>query len=102
MCSLVGLRGLVNAVNQGIGFRFANLTDVYDINFLPGAAKYHDLPGLLALSAPTKLWLSGEGKQAPPLIQAAYAASGKADYLTVIPTDSGDAASAAVKWLLRE
>jgi hypothetical protein len=34
------------------GFRFADLEDVYDIDFMPGAAKYDDLPGLLALSGP--------------------------------------------------
>ena len=45
------------------GFRFSRLSDVYDVDFVPGAVKYHDLPGLLALAAPTRLWLAGEGKE---------------------------------------
>ncbi|MCP4261163.1 MAG: acetylxylan esterase [Planctomycetes bacterium] len=35
------------------GFRFADLKDVYDVNFVPGAAKYNDLPGVLAAGAHT-------------------------------------------------
>jgi dienelactone hydrolase len=39
------------------GFRFEKLPDVWHADFLPGAVKYGDLPGLLALAAPTPLWL---------------------------------------------
>jgi dienelactone hydrolase len=35
------------------GFRFSRLQDVRDVNFLPGGAKYGDLPGLIALAGPT-------------------------------------------------
>ncbi|MCH7729638.1 MAG: acetylxylan esterase, partial [Planctomycetes bacterium] len=42
------------------GFRFADLTTYKDINFLPGAVKYGDLPALLALSAPNNLFIAGE------------------------------------------
>jgi dienelactone hydrolase len=41
-------------------FRFAKLLDYRDPQFLPGAAKYLDLPGLLALNAPYPLWVAGE------------------------------------------
>lgn len=41
------------------GFRFST-TGIYDPNFLPGAVKYGDMPTLLALTAPTPLWLAGE------------------------------------------
>ena len=81
-------------------FRFAGLNDVYDINFMPGAAKYDDLPGLLALAAPTPLWLAGEGKEAPPIVKAAFAAAGKAENLTTFSGASQDAAVQAVEWLL--
>jgi hypothetical protein len=47
-------RGARAAIDTS-GFRFAQLTDVYDAGFLPGAAKYGDLPGLLALAAPARL-----------------------------------------------
>ena len=42
------------------GFRFAGLTAIDDPDFLPGGAKYLDLPGIAALSAPLPLWLAGE------------------------------------------
>ena len=41
------------------GFRFAQ-TGLHDVSFLPGAVKYGDMPGLLALTAPTPMWLTGE------------------------------------------
>ena len=34
------------------GFRFANLKNHWDANFLPGAVKYGDIAGLLTLNAP--------------------------------------------------
>ena len=34
------------------GFRFADVTDIHSPDFLPGGAKYGDLPGMLSLSAP--------------------------------------------------
>jgi len=82
------------------GFRFADLKDVYDVNFMPGAAKYDDLPGLLALSAPTRLWLAGEGKEAPPIVNTAFIAAGGLENLTVFSGESRDIAKAAVEWLL--
>ena len=63
------------------GFRFADLEDIYDIDFMPGAAKYDDLPGLLALAAPTKLLLAGEGKEPPEIVKAAFNAAEKAENL---------------------
>jgi len=84
------------------GFRFADLKDVYDVNFLPGAAKYDDLPGLLALSAPMRLWLAGEGKEVPPIVSAAFMAAGGLENLTIFSGESRDAAKAAVEWLLSQ
>lgn len=81
-------------------FRFAGLDDVYDIDFMPGAAKYDDLPGLLALAAPVRLWLAGEGVETPPIVKAAFAAAGNAESLTTFSGASQDAAGQAVKWLL--
>jgi len=93
---------VVRAVVNTEGFRFAGLTDVYDINFMPGAAKYDDLPGLLALAAPTRIWLAGEGKEALPLVEAAYAAADNPENLTVFSGTSRDVARQAVAWLLGE
>ena len=43
------------------GFRFGDLRSYRDPNFLPGAVKYGDVPGLLKL-AKGPLWLAGEDK----------------------------------------
>jgi len=67
---------------------------------MPGAAKYDDLPGLLALSAPTQLWLAGEGKEAPRIVNTAFIAAGEFDNLTMFSGESRDVAKAAVEWLL--
>lgn len=42
------------------GFRFAALRDRRHVDFVPGAVKYGDLPGLLSLSDATKLTVLGE------------------------------------------
>jgi hypothetical protein len=81
-------------------FRFADLKDVYDVNFVPGAAKYNDLPGVLALLAPTRLWLAGEGEEIPSIVEAAYAAAGEGTNLTTFAGEARDAAKAVVQWLL--
>ena len=58
------------------GFRFGKLLDYRDIHFLPGGAKFGDLPGMLALGAPGPLWLAGEGPSAPELLQRIYRLAG--------------------------
>ena len=44
------------------GFRFGKVLDYRDPMFLPGGAKYLDLPGMISLNTPHALWLKGEGK----------------------------------------
>lgn len=83
------------------GFRFARLSACHDPDFLPGGAKYLDLPGILALSSPHQLWLAGEGPEAPPLVAAAYQAAGHPERLTVFDGEKEDRTAAAVQWLLR-
>jgi len=77
------------------GFRFGRVTDYRDPNFLPGGAKYGDVPGLLALGAPGKAWVSGESD--PLLTKRVYAAAQATSALTLAP--NGDRAVAAA-WLL--
>ena len=93
---------VARAVIDTEGFRFNRLDDVYDIDFMPGATKYDDLPGLLALAAPTRIWLAGEGKEAPPVVRTAFAAAGKVGNLTTFSGASKDTAEQAVEWLLSE
>ncbi len=64
------------------GFRFGQLLNYRSPDFLPGGAKYLDVPGLLALGAPQPLWLAGEGAD-PSLPVKAYRAAGQADRLSV-------------------
>lgn len=85
------------AIDTG-GFRFASLGRFDDPMFFPGAVKYGDLPALLALGAPNRLWLAGE-PAGPGAAAGAYSAAGAAGAVTV-PTGSPDALSAAA-WIVR-
>jgi hypothetical protein len=86
------------AIDTG-GFRFAGLKSIGDVSFLPGGAKYGDLPGMLALGAPGELWLAGENA-APPLVKAAYDAAG-AGAVKVYTGPANEKAASAVDWLSR-
>ncbi|MCO6456869.1 MAG: acetylxylan esterase [Pirellulaceae bacterium] len=85
------------AVDTG-GFRFGRLERIHDPRFLPGGAKYGDLPGMLSLSAPDPVWLAGE-RELPDVVQAAYLAAGKADAVTLDSGPEGNRRQAAVRWL---
>ncbi len=88
------------AINTG-GFRFAKVDDYRHVNFLPGGAKYGDLPAALALGAPGVLWVASESAEALQLTAAVYAAAGDEKKLNVAK-DAGDKASAAaVEFLLK-
>jgi dienelactone hydrolase len=82
------------------GFRFGKIPDIRDVDFLPGGAKYGDLPGIIVLHAPQKLWLAGEGKA--ETIKEFYELAGAQNSLTVSDVTSESAPDAAIKWLLRE
>jgi len=84
-----------------VGFRFANLRAIDDPDFLPGGAKYNDLPGIISLSAPLPLWLAGESGSSTTLISAVYQAADKGKDLTVGKEKGAEAESAAVQWLLK-
>ena len=88
------------AIDTG-GFRFVDLTSYRDPDFIPGPVKYGDLPALLALGSPHKLWLSGE-KKVPDIVAAAYHVDGKDDSLTLFSGKSQGASQAVVDWLLAE
>jgi hypothetical protein len=92
----VALAQCGGAVNRAAidthGFRFGGVADFLDVNFLPGGAKYGDLPGMLALAAPTKISLAGESTESAALTVGAYAAAGAKDNLAL--ADKLDSASA--------
>ncbi|WP_254513729.1 alpha/beta hydrolase family protein [Anatilimnocola floriformis] len=79
------------AINTA-GFRFAGVDDYRALNFLPGSAKYGDIPALLALGAPGALWVGGEKPDALQLTAAAYRAAGDDKKLTVAESKDTDAA----------
>lgn len=81
------------------GFRFAKLDSALDPDFLPGMVKYGDLPALIALAAPQKLWIAGESKAALEPVQAVYRAAGAEENL-VRHGGRENIRGAAVDWLL--
>ncbi|MBL7185746.1 MAG: acetylxylan esterase [Phycisphaerae bacterium] len=87
------------AIDTG-GFRFANLESYRDVNFLPGAVKYGDLPALLALCAPQRLWICGETAESSGIVRAAYTAAGKSQRLNVDEGQPGGVSARIVKWLV--
>jgi dienelactone hydrolase len=84
------------------GFRFAKVADIRDVSFLPGGAKYGDLPGMLALGAPGKLRLAGEGTELPALVKQVYQLAGAAQKVTLAGTDPKQEADETVSWLLNQ
>jgi hypothetical protein len=88
------------AINTG-GFRFIKLTDYLDANFLPGGAKYGDLPGLLSLATPTKLWIAGETAESAALARRVYAASGSAESIAFASGKPDEITQSAIEWLIK-
>lgn len=86
------------AIDTG-GFRFGELDDLQNPDFLPGIVKYGDLPAMLALAAPQKLWLAGERRTIPAIVTAAYTAAGAADRLSLWQGGDADITAAAADWI---
>jgi hypothetical protein len=89
------------AIDTG-GFRFTQLKSIYDANFVPSITKFGDLPGLLSLAAPTRLWLAGEGSTAPGVVAAAYRAAGAEKNVTSFSGPSDQKVAAAIEWLIKQ
>lgn len=64
-------------------FRFASVEDYRDSRFLPGAAKYFDLPGLMSLRAPRRMVVIGETDNAIDLVKRVYEASSASSALQI-------------------
>jgi hypothetical protein len=87
---------LTNVAVVTKGFQFGSLNRWQDAQFVPGAVKYGDLPGLLSLSAPYPLWVGNESEL--PLVAGAYKPSGALTF----GGQTGNSISDAVSWLLRQ
>ena len=82
------------------GFRFGKLQNYRSPQFLPGGAKYLDVPGLLALGAPLPLWVAGEGAD-PKLVGSIYRAAKAESQLSTFTGDASDLEGDAAGWLLK-
>ncbi len=82
------------------GFRFSQVKDIHDPNFIPGGAKYGDLPGMLALGAPARTWIAGESDAGLELVKTQYRAAKADSKLTRYEGGPGQVRDAAVAWLL--
>jgi dienelactone hydrolase len=78
-------------------FRFADLADSRHPLFLPGGAKYLDLPGMIALGAPNPLWLAGEPGDAADIAGGSRAST---EWLVRFEGDAATERAAAAEWLL--
>jgi len=96
-CALAGNAVSSIAVDTG-GFRFESITEIREVNLLPGAVKYGDTPAILALCAPTKIAVAGETANSVGLMNSAYTASGgMPEFLP-----KSDDGSAIVDWLTKQ
>jgi len=75
--------------------RFANVADIHSPNFLPGGAKYFDLPGMIAVAAPGHIWLTGES-DIPDIVSRAYKAARSTDHFN---TDHDGSIQSVLKFL---
>ena len=87
------------AIDTG-GFRFASLDRLNHPMFLPGAVKYGDVPALLALNAPHKLWVGGEDQDKDPRLDIIAATYTTAAAMPALATGKGGA-DEAVEWLMK-
>jgi dienelactone hydrolase len=83
-------------------FRFGKVLDLHDPNFLPGAAKYGDIPALLALGAPGRTWVAGENADALAMARSQYLAVKAEKNLTPFTGTAQQVRRAASEWLLAE
>jgi hypothetical protein len=84
------------------GFRFGKVLDLGDPNFLPGGAKFGDLPALLALGAPGRTGVAGETEESLALTQSQYQAANAGKNLIRFTGEAQQVRSAAMEWLLTE
>lgn len=71
------------AVVETGGFRFGNLESDWDADFQPGAIKYGDIGGLLALSAPHSLLVADDDEELRARLKTTYQAAGAAGALRI-------------------
>ena len=95
-----------DAIDQAVidtgRFRFGKVLDLRDPNFLPGGAKYGDLPALIAMSVPGRTWVGGETTEGLALARKQFEAANAAKNFTAFSGEAQQIHSAALEWLLAE
>lgn len=71
------------AVIDSAAFSFRHINAFDDPDFFPGAVKYFETAGLLALSAPQPLWMAKEKDEVSRIVETSYQAAEKSDALRV-------------------
>ncbi len=69
------------------GFRYGTVDDLHSPDFLPGGARYLDLPGFLSLATDSKLLLAGEGGELPLPVKRCFEAAGKGRMARTVSSD---------------
>ncbi len=87
------------AIDTG-GFRFGKVLEIHSPQFLPGGAKYDDVPGLLVAGGTQPLWLAGEPEAGAAFVRSAFQRENAQGRLTVASSTTGNGRAAAVDWLL--
>lgn len=92
--------GHVNAagIDTG-GFLFREVNDIRSPDFLPGGAKYHDLPGMIAAGLPPRLILAGTDGF-PRVISAVRSWTDPRPKVRTIKTEGEGVPAEMVEWLL--
>jgi hypothetical protein len=80
------------------GFRFGQLLDFRDPQFLPGGSKYGDLPGFVAAGGGHPLWMTEDENSED--MQTLRAGNGGRNRITFFEGSDSEKHLAAVKWLL--
>jgi dienelactone hydrolase len=89
------------AVDTG-GFRFGRVPDIHSVDFLPGGAKYDDLPGMLIAGGTKPLWLAGEPEESAGIIRSAFQRAGAQNLLKTVKSGDAGQKEAVVAWLLEK
>lgn len=93
-------KNVQSAVVDTQGFRFEDLGSWRDPDFLPGAVRYRDLPGLVALSAPLPLAVIGEEADTMSLAESTYDALDATDQFALLGEQEETTLSRMVTWFL--
>lgn len=83
------------------GFRFDNISKIRDPMLWPGAVKFGDVPGLLALAAPTTLAITGEGGKLPEQVKHTYKAASASESVTSIESPEKEVTAKLAAWIAK-